>query len=253
MQRELVERIERAALWAWPPRETAHVDGWLLRAGSPGGRTRRVDSAQTLAFAAGADVAKAIGRVDAWYAARGLPACFQLTELSEPVGLDAELEARGHDRLPSVSVLLLDAAMVEPPSASSRIELLTRPTPQVMNAVCDPRWDAAPRRARAELFARVRRPHAFAVLLEGTEPAAGGLCVIDGDLAGIFTLRTAVPFRGRGHARAVLRRLVAWARHAGARKIYLQVEDDNAPAQALHRPLGAKLVYGYWYREATGS
>ncbi|HEX6011192.1 MAG TPA: GNAT family N-acetyltransferase [Geminicoccaceae bacterium] len=253
MQRELVERIERAALWAWPPRETAHVDGWLLRAGSPGGRTRRVDSARTLAFAAGADVGKAIGRVDAWYATRGLPACFQLTELSAPTGLDAELEARGYVRLPSVSVLLLDAAAVEPPAESLRIELLTRPTPQVMNAVCDSRWDAATRRTRAELFTRIRRPHVFAVLLEGTEPAAGGLCVVDGDLAGIFTLRTYVPFRGRGHARAVLRRLVAWACHAGAREIYLQVEDDNAPAQALHRPLGAERVYRYWYREAAGS
>jgi len=68
MQRGLAERIERAALWAWPPRETAHVDGWLLRAGSPGGRTRRVDSVRTPAFAAHADVGKAIGRVDAWQA-----------------------------------------------------------------------------------------------------------------------------------------------------------------------------------------
>jgi GNAT superfamily N-acetyltransferase len=252
MQRGLVERIERAALWAWPPRETAHADGWLLCAGSPGGRTRRVDSVRTLAFAAGADVGKAIARVDAWYAARGLPACFQLTGLSAPAGLDAELAARGYARLPSVSVLLLDAAAVEPPAESLRIELLTRPTPQVMNAVCDPRWDAATRRVRAELFTRIRRPHVFAVLLEGTEPAAGGLCVLDGDLAGIFTLRTAVPFRGRGRARAVLRRLATWARHAGAREIYLQVEDDSAPAQALHRPLGAERVYRYWYREAAG-
>ena len=78
-------------------------------AGGPGGST----SARTLAFAAGADVGKAIGRVDAWYATRGLPACFQLTELSAPTGLDAELEARGYVRLPSVSVLLLDAAAVE--------------------------------------------------------------------------------------------------------------------------------------------
>jgi N-acetylglutamate synthase len=252
MQRGLAERIERAALWAWPPRETAHVGGWLLRAGSPDGRTRRVDSVRTLTFAPGADVGKAIGRVDAWYAARGLPACFQLTERAAPAGLDAELAARGYARLPAVSVLLLDAAAVEPPAGNLRIELLTRPTPQVMNAVCDPRWDAATRRARAELFARIRRPHVFAVLLEGTEPAAGGLCVVDGDLAGVFALRTAVPFRGHGHARAVFRRLVGWARHTGAREIYLQVEDDNAPARALHRPFGAKRAYGYWYREATG-
>ena len=247
MERELVERIERAALWAWPPGETAYLEGWLLRAG--GGRTRRVNSARTLAFA-GPDVGRAIERAEGWYAARGLPACFQLTERSAPGGLDAALEARGYAQLPSVSVLLLDPAAAKPAASDERIEILTRPTPQVMNTLCDPRWDAAARRARAELFARIRRPHAFAVLLEGGEPAAGGLCVVDGDLAGVFTLRTAVPFRGHGHGRAVLRRLVLWARHAGAEQVYSQVEDDNAAARALHRPLAARRVYAYWYREA---
>ena len=90
-----------------------------------------------------------------------------------------------------------------------------------MNAVCDPHWGPAMRRARAELFARIRRPHMFAVLLDGIQPVAGGLCVVDGELAGIFTLRTAVAARGRGHGRAVLRRLAAWGRGMGAQQLYL--------------------------------
>lgn len=242
----VIERLERAALWAWPPKETARDDGWLLRAG--GGRTRRVNSVQALVFPADTDVQRTIDRVERWYATRGLPACFQLTERAAPADLDAVLAARGYARLPSVSVLLADAAGVPAPP-TARIELQTRPTPQVMNAVCDPYWDAATRRARAELFARIRRPHVFAVLFDGIQPVAGGLCVVDGGLAGIFTLRTAVAARGRGHASAVLLRLVAWARGAGAREIYSQVEDDNAPAQALHRQLGGRRAYGYWYRE----
>ena len=31
--------------------------------------------------------------------------------------------------------------------------------------------------------------------------------------------------------------------------LYLQVEDDNLPAQALARQLGTQRAYGYWYRE----
>lgn len=246
----VIERLERAALWAWPPKETARDDGWLLRAG--GGRTRRVNSVQALVFPTATDVQRTIDRVERWYAARGLPACFQLTERAAPADLDAVLAARGYLRLPSVAVLLADAAAVPAPPAAARIELQTRPTPQVMNAVCDPYWDAATRRARAELFARIRRPHVFAVLLEGIQPVAGGLCVVDGDLAGLFTLRTAASARGRGHGSAVMLRLVAWARSAGAREIYSQVEDDNAPAQALHRRLGGRRAYGYWYREREG-
>ena len=100
---------------------------------------------------------RAIGRVEAWYARRGLPACFQLTDRAAPARLDAVLEGRGYARLPPVSVLLLDIAGLEPRQGTRASSCDTRPTPQVMNAVCDPHWGPATRRARAELFARIRR------------------------------------------------------------------------------------------------
>ena len=242
----LIQRVEAAALWAWPPQETAHDEGWLLRAA--GGHTRRANSVQALVFASGADVERAIGRVESWYAKRGLPSCFQLTDRHAPAALDRVLEQRGYARLTPVAVLLCDPAGIEPPKGP-RIEIDTRPTPQVMNAVCDPHWDAAARRARAELFGRIRRPLAFAVLLEGVQPVAGGLCVLDRELAGIFTLRTAVHARGKGHGRAVARRLAAWARGMGAKQLYLQVEEGNTASLALAASLGAQMAYGYWYRE----
>ena len=241
-----VLRIEEAALWAWPPKETARDEGWLLRAA--GGHTRRANSVQPLVFASGADVERAIGRVEAWYARRGRPACFQLTDRAAPAGLDGALERRGYARLSPVSVLVRDIAGLDPPKGV-RIELDSRPTPRVMNALCDPHWGPATRKARAELFARIRRPHMFAVLLDGIQPVAGGLCVVDIELAGIFSLRTAVAARGRGHARAVLARLAAWGRGMGARQLYLQVEDENEAARAMARPLDAERAYGYWYRE----
>jgi GNAT superfamily N-acetyltransferase len=239
-------RIEEAALWAWPPKETAHDEGWLLRAA--GGHSRRANSVQALVFAAGADVARAIGQVEAWYAKRGLPACFQLTDRMAPAGLDGVLEGRSYARLTPVSVLVRDIAGLNPPSGVW-IELDSRPTPRVMNALCDPHWSTAMRKARAELFARIRRPYTFAVLLDGMHPVAGGLCVVDRELAGIFSVRTAPAARGRGHGGAILARLAAWGRDMGARQLYLQVEDENPAARAMSRPLGAKRAYGYWYRE----
>jgi hypothetical protein len=118
-----------------------------------------------------------------------------------------------------------------------------------MNALCDPRWGSEVRRARAELFARIRRSHVFAVLTEGGQPVSGGLCVVDGPLAGLFSLRTEVLGRRRGHARAVIRRLATWARGQGAKHLYLQVEDDNDAARAMVAPLASTRAYGYWYRE----
>ena len=234
----------------WPPKETAYDDGWLLRAAD--GHTKRANSVQALVFAADSDVERAIGRVERWYAARGLPACFQLTDHAAPAGVDAVLDAPW---LPGLAVGVraagrrgLGGAATTGRGSSCKL----RPTPQVMNAICDPYWEAATRRARAELFARIRRPHVFAVCSRA--PAGGGrpvrrrwrsrrhLC-----------LRTAVPARGRGLGSAVLRRLIAWARDNGARQIYLQVEDDNAPAHALHRQLAGERAYSYWYRYGRGS
>lgn len=248
--RKLVEAIERAALWAWPPREAAHEDGWLLRAG--GAHSRRVNSAQTLVFAQGSDVGRVVERVERWYAARSLPACFQLTALTSPTSLDGFLTGRGYARLTPVSVLLVEAAQLPAPGRTA-IELETRPTPLVMNAVCDPRWAPAIRRERAALLGRIRKIHVFAVATEGGQPMAGALCVVDGSLAGIFTLRTAETARRRGLATAVLRRLAAWARHQGAETLYLQVEEGNAASLALCRRHGAVPAYGYWYREQTSA
>ena len=100
-------------MWAWPPKETARDEGWLLRAA--GGHTRRANSVQPLVFAAGADVERAIGRVEAWYAKRGLPACFQLTDRAAPAQSRRGCwSARGYARLTPVSVLLRDTAGLEP-------------------------------------------------------------------------------------------------------------------------------------------
>lgn len=243
---ELLLRIERAALWAWPPRRTAHLGGWLLRAGGAG--TRRAASAQTLAFDDSLELDRAIDRVEAWYAERGRPACFQLTDAYRPPGLDDALIRRGYARSSPTSVMVAADPTV-PEVADRTVEIVSRPTQAVANALADPYWTDRRRTARAALYGRIRRPHAFAVAWAGGEPAAGGLVVVDGDLAGLFALRTAKAQRRRGLARLVSHRLIGWAQRMGARTCYLQVEDANKAALALYRGLGFERVYGYWYRE----
>ena len=103
-------------------------------------------------------------------------------------------------------------------------------------------------RARAALLARIRRPHCFGLVSLGGLPVAAGLCVVDGGLAGMFSVRTVVQERGRGLARMVVTGLGSWAARQGATTLYLQVEDDNGPAQALYRRFGPRRVYGYHYR-----
>ena len=117
--------------------------------------------------------------------------------------------------------------------------------------MADPLWGDPQRRERAALLARIRRPHRYALVTVGGEPAAGGLVVADGPLARLFALRTQPPFRRRGLARRLVAACAAWARAQGAERLYLQVEADNQPAIALYAGLGFAAAYRYGYRKAT--
>lgn len=242
---ERIRRVEQAALWAWPPQGTRLIDGWLVVAG--GRANRRLRSARTLDFT-GTDLARAISAVETFQAAQGVPPCFHIADLVAPADLEAVLAARGYALRTPSSVLLAPLPQGEPDPA---VELLTRATPALMNVLCDERLPADLRAERAAILARIRRPHRLGLLWQDEAPAAAALCVRDGDLAGIFAMRTVPWLRGRRLAARVLLRLARWAADEGARQLYLQVEDDNAAALALYRRLGFARAYGYRYREGS--
>ncbi len=242
----LIRQIEEAAWRAWPAARTALLAGWRLRAGPTA--TRRENSVQAMSFSGELALDAAIQSVEAWYAAAGKPACFQLNALSVPAGLDDALAAQGY-RAEGASTVLA-RPLDRPPPEPMDVVLEGRPTALVMQAVADPLWPKAERVARAALFGRIRRPLAFAVRTVGGEPVAGGLCVVDGGLAGIAAMRTATTARRQGHGRAVLDRLLAWAGRMGAEMAWLQVEAANAPAEALYRSAGFRPLHGYHYRVA---
>lgn len=243
----LRQSIESASLWAWPPERTAGVGGWLLGQGPTA--TRRQNAVRTSTFSGEVPLDRAIAAVEAWYAGFARLACFQLTDVSQPPSLDAELAVRGY-RLESPSAVLvreLTAPLPEPPEMT----LEGRPTAFVMAAVADSHWSSAERAARAKLFGRIRRPSTFAVRTVGGLPVSGGLAVVDGPLVGIFAMRTAPTARQAGHGRAVLDRLLGWGRAMGATTAYLQVELDNAPALALYHAAGFRWLHDYHYRVQT--
>jgi ribosomal protein S18 acetylase RimI-like enzyme len=242
---DLIRSVEKAAMWAWPPVELRSIHGWLLAIGGPG--TRRLRSVRTLDFDDGADVGQAIEDAERSLAARGWPGCFHLTDHVAPGNLDALLDRRGYELITPTTVMLAPAAPVAEPDR--RIELHTRAGQAVMNAICDRHWTPPSRLERADIFARIRRPHRFALAWHDGEPAGAGLCVRDGDLAGIFAMRTQPRYQRRGIAARLLDRLAGWAADEGATRLYLQVEGDNEPALALYRRAGFASVYGYHYRE----
>ena len=77
---------------------------------------------------------------------------------------------------------------------------------------------------------------------------AVGLGVCEQGWGGIFCMRTLNSYRRRGYARRILAALADWAWVKGAKKLYLQVEQDNLVAQVFYEETGFQTQYGYHYR-----
>ena len=88
----------------------------------------------------------------------------------------------------------------------------------------------------------------FAVLYADGNPVACGLAVVERELVGLFDIVTHPEHRNQGRATVMVCELMRWAIEQGARRAYLQMVADNAPAAALYRNLGFNEVYRYWYR-----
>lgn len=238
--------LDEVAANATPAPITRLVDGWLAKV-APGLPFRRANAVLPAA-GAGADPVRSGAVLDelaAWYRAQGLRLIVQVP--STDPALDALLAARGMAVEAPVDVL------VATPFAGV-------PGPGVEVAVTvgvDAAWAARygavhgeddGSRARVEAYGRMLAdlgPAAVAAVARCAGEVAGvGFGVRERGWLGVFGMGTGVAHRRRGVARAVLAALATGA------DTYLQVEVDNAPAQALYRGLGLTPSHRYHYRVA---
>jgi N-acetylglutamate synthase len=90
--------------------------------------------------------------------------------------------------------------------------------------------------------------HRFVAIRDRGTIIAVGLVVVERGYAGIFDVVVAPSHRRQGIGTHLVRHMLQWARRYGARQAYLQVVDDNVPAQRLYANLGFRDAYSYWYR-----
>jgi len=96
-----------------------------------------------------------------------------------------------------------------------------------------------------------RSPDAiFAAAGPDGETHAVGIMTFGFGWAGIHGMRTAPQLRSRGLASRVLGALGRVAQSRGIDRVFLQVEEANAPARALYRRAGLapRWRYHYWRR-----
>jgi GNAT superfamily N-acetyltransferase len=245
----LERRIEEVSLNAWPATEQMLYDGWVLR--FAGGYTKRANSVTPL-YPGTLDIGAKVAACEAIYAARGLPPIFRLPTMTAPQ-VDETLARRGYRLLDPTLVLArplasdqADAADGAPPSGAA----LREAPPDDWLALYSRLSDAPLTRQalHGEILARIGTPRLMAAWHIDGRPVACALGVLEGDCFGLFDLVTAPDERRKGYAMALVRAMLDWACHRGARYAYLQVVRDNAPARALYERLGYRELYAYHYR-----
>jgi ribosomal protein S18 acetylase RimI-like enzyme len=235
--------LEPICARGWPAAECGEIGGWRLYRSD--GQSGRINTCW-VTEPAGTDVETAITAVEAWYQARGQRPRFKLVEGHEAPGDLAErLARRGYaSNTPTLTMVGPLAGELDP-EATVAPELSDDFTRIFADAAFGHTRDAAERLAA---LGRIPAPRGFALIRQAGAPAAVGACAVEGEWAGIMGMRTAPAFRRQGLARRLFRSLTGFARSAGARRAYLQVEAPNAPAVALYRAEGfeTQYLYRYW-------
>ena len=237
--------IEPIAARGWPAAESVTLGGWRLYASN--GLSGRINTCWQHG-APGLPELAAIEKVEAWYAARGFPPRFKIVEQGdEALALIALLQARGyHSHTPT---LTMSGPLSGEPDPQIRIGAgMDEAFATVFGDAVFGEADDA--RERLEALARIPEPHGFAVAEIDGAPAAVGVCVVEGEWAGVLGMRTLAAFRRLGLGRRIFRALGHRAMQAGARRGYLQVDADNAKAIALYESEGyaGAYLYRYWQR-----
>ena len=237
-------RIEDASLAVSQPAQQSFFDGWLLRY-SPG-KAKRARSINSIGAGVLPFAAKLSHCID-FYRQHHLPCLFRITPFSQPGNLDAELAAAEFGAYQDTRVMSVALSEIErsaPPSAAQSVN-----AERFAAAFCSLHGlDAAKADAERERYARAAGRSVFVVQGDGDAPIACGSLALEGKLAGIFGMVTAVEHRGRGIASAIVAKLLHEARAAGAETAYLQVEADNTAARRAYSKFGFKDCYAYWYR-----
>ncbi|MEH3131800.1 MAG: GNAT family N-acetyltransferase [Mycolicibacterium neoaurum] len=221
-----IRALEHAAALAWPGTEQHWQDGWLLRAGS--GHTSRANSAVPLLFSSST---AALSEIVSWYAGRDLPPWLALPERLLPI------------KAPGVKPTRVLVRDLSPAPSAPGVALAAAP---------DEQWLRIYERdvPTGILTAVIDGTLAFATVGDAVGRGAVTTAPDGTRWLGVSCVRVAESARRRGLAREVFTALSAWGADQGATRTYVQVLEDNSPAQALYESLGFELHHRHRYLRA---
>lgn len=239
-------RLEEIAAKGWPAPVSVRYGDWLLRAAD--GWTRRANSVLPLGDPP-EPTSAAIAHVEDWYAARDLPARFQVA-LPGLEDLDAALADRGYvsEAPVHVQVASVDTVWANTPIRADLppVTLASAPDADWLSAY-HYRGGSQPPPVAIAVMAAAQQP-IFATLRIDDEIAAIARAVVDDGWLGITAVEVATAHRRRGIGTHALRAIADWGTEVGAHSTYLQVETTNSAALRLYERAGYVTHHDYHYR-----
>lgn len=255
---EAIVDIERMAAAHWRGTEEERLGEWLLRAAE--GFTGRANSALPLGDP-GLPLDEALAAVVSWYRARGLPPMIVVPAPVEagpiapaPAGnpLDEQLTRRGWLTRPGPAFVMLAGLPLgaTPGGLDKGRAVQVDPEP-------DDAWaaryhyrgqDYLPPIARKVLTSA--EDQSFLSIRDGGEVLAIARLSVAGGWGGLTAVEVHPDHRRQRLGAAITAAAGQEAARRGASRVFLQVETDNAPAQALYKRLGFRYSHRYHYRVA---
>lgn len=237
--------IEEASLNAWPALKQSLYDGWILRFSE--GYTKRANSVNPL-YQSTLGLGEKINYCEHIYTEQGLPPIFRIIEPFAPPDLDSTLAERGYQRFDPTRVMSMDLDAWEPLESPEfkLIELPLDPWLQIFSQLSGYNLEKQP--LHKKILELILSPSLRVSLEISGQPVTCGLGVQQGEKFGLFDIVTHSDHRNRGLGAQLVNEMLHWARQYGARLVYLQVMENNAPARHLYAKLGFRDLYRYWYR-----
>lgn len=246
----LGRQLDLIALRSMPALRTELYDGWLLRFNQ--GFTGRANSISAMDAGVLA-LDEKIAYCEACYVEHELPIMFRLTDMSQPSELEAVLIERGYELRDG------DGSLTQVQSAAiATQDIDTGPFTVRQYSQANAEWveaiaalagkSASDYAVLQSMLVMVEQPVCCALMLDGDEPVAVAIGVVEGDWLGVFSLLVSATRRQQGLGTLLMRVLFNWAIGVGASHSYLQVMANNPPALRLYGKLGYQPVYRYWYR-----
>lgn len=240
---ELTQALEARMMNAWPSFECQFYDGWVVRFAN--GYTKRANSVSPLWPGAKLDD-ELIDHIVSQFAQMNLRPVFRLTGLEAP-DTDERLAAHGFTESDPTFCMINDdpGSFDTEESIHISTDLPERWLQDTIRSYGD---QGVGPEVLEDIVSRIRQTHGFATLMMDDQPVAWGLGVIERGYIGLYDVVVQPDLRGLGLGRRVLNGLISWGLQHNAKRVYLQVTEQNEVARSLYKSLGFVDAYRYRHR-----